>query len=339
MKMVMIDQNGNVLQASDYYPGGMVIPGRNKIAENYRFGFNGKEFDPEWHGSNGTIYDYGFRIYDTRLARFLSVDPLTKSYPWYTPYQFAGNKPIVAIDLDGLEEYIIHNETGEVVPYPFFKADNTSIGGYVPIVPEGYSLPEPTAPESGLLTELAIDYVGGILGNIEEIRTGVDWRTGEEGNRLMAAGGLAFNLVGGKLIGTAIKGMKSSAPIIKSILKRGGKQTVRLSKETAESVVSNMDRLKHGFMSKGHAQNIKKFKGKNWNKSVGQEWQKFNQEILENADETFNWKLGDDEVIGFYKKVDGQDVASFVYAEGDKVGEYASTFVLSENQMIKAGLK
>jgi len=35
---------------------------------------------------------------------FLSVDPLTSSYPWYTPYQFAGNKPIESIDLDGLEE-------------------------------------------------------------------------------------------------------------------------------------------------------------------------------------------------------------------------------------------
>jgi len=37
----------------------------------------------------------------------LSVDPLTKLYPWYTPYQFAGNKPIWAIDLDGLEEYLV----------------------------------------------------------------------------------------------------------------------------------------------------------------------------------------------------------------------------------------
>jgi hypothetical protein len=36
----------------------------------------------------------------------LSIDPLTQSYPWYTPYQFAGNKPIVAIDLDGLEEFM-----------------------------------------------------------------------------------------------------------------------------------------------------------------------------------------------------------------------------------------
>ncbi len=41
------------------------------------------------------------------MARFLSVDPLTSSYPWYTPYQFAGNKPIWAIDLDGLEEFFV----------------------------------------------------------------------------------------------------------------------------------------------------------------------------------------------------------------------------------------
>ena len=33
------------------------------------------------------------------------MDPLTKEYPWYTPYQFAGNKPINSIDLDGLEEF------------------------------------------------------------------------------------------------------------------------------------------------------------------------------------------------------------------------------------------
>jgi hypothetical protein len=45
------------------------------------------------------------RIYNPSIGKFLSVDPLTKSYPWYTPYQFAGNKPIAFIDLDGLEEY------------------------------------------------------------------------------------------------------------------------------------------------------------------------------------------------------------------------------------------
>lgn len=69
----------------------------------YRYGFNGKENDNDVKGE-GVQLDYGFRIYDSRLGKFLSVDPLFKSYPWYTPYQFAGNKPIACIDLDGLEE-------------------------------------------------------------------------------------------------------------------------------------------------------------------------------------------------------------------------------------------
>jgi RHS repeat-associated protein len=54
----------------------------------------------------GNQQDYGMRIYDPRIAKFLSVDPLTKEYPWYTPYQFAGNNPVKFIDLDGLEEAI-----------------------------------------------------------------------------------------------------------------------------------------------------------------------------------------------------------------------------------------
>lgn len=83
----------------------MQMPGRSYTASSsYRYGFNGKEKDPETYGE-GNIYDYGFRIYDPRLGRFKSVDPLTQSYPWYTPYQFAGNKPILCIDLDGAEEY------------------------------------------------------------------------------------------------------------------------------------------------------------------------------------------------------------------------------------------
>jgi len=68
----------------------------------YRYGFNGKENDNEVKG-DGNQYDYGFRIYDPRLGRFLSTDPLAKKYPFYSPYQFAGNDVIRCIDLDGLE--------------------------------------------------------------------------------------------------------------------------------------------------------------------------------------------------------------------------------------------
>jgi uncharacterized protein RhaS with RHS repeats len=46
--------------------------------------------------------DYGARIYDDRIGRFLSIDPITSSYPELTPYQFASNRPIMAIDIDSL---------------------------------------------------------------------------------------------------------------------------------------------------------------------------------------------------------------------------------------------
>ena len=110
-----IDQNSDgtidyytadVVSAQDYYPFGMKMPGRKWNATGYRYGFNGKEEDDEVTG-DGNQYDYGFRIYNPRLGRFLSVDPLTKSYPWYTPYQFAGNMPILAVDLDGMEAKIV----------------------------------------------------------------------------------------------------------------------------------------------------------------------------------------------------------------------------------------
>ena len=80
----------------------MLMPGRKySIANtNYRFGFNGKENDNDIE--NGA-QDYGMRIYDGRLGRFLSVDPITKKYLELTPYQFASDRPIDGNDLDGLE--------------------------------------------------------------------------------------------------------------------------------------------------------------------------------------------------------------------------------------------
>jgi RHS repeat-associated protein len=90
------------VNANDYYPFGMVMPGRKFSAGSlYRYGFNGKEKDNDINSL--TVYDYGFRIYNPGIGRFLSVDPLTKKYPELTSYQFAGNKPIKYIDMDGAE--------------------------------------------------------------------------------------------------------------------------------------------------------------------------------------------------------------------------------------------
>jgi RHS repeat-associated protein len=95
----------DIVTANDYYPFGMMMPGRKYTAttSKYRYGFNGKENDNDVKGVEGGQQDYGLRIYDPRLGRFLSVDPLTDEYPWYSPYHFAGNSPIANIDLDGGE--------------------------------------------------------------------------------------------------------------------------------------------------------------------------------------------------------------------------------------------
>lgn len=51
----------------------------------------------------GNQQDYGMRVYDPRVGKFLSVDPMRQSYPELTPYQFASNRPIDAVDIDGAE--------------------------------------------------------------------------------------------------------------------------------------------------------------------------------------------------------------------------------------------
>jgi RHS repeat-associated protein len=76
--------------------------------------------------NGSSLYYYGARYYASWIARFVSVDPLQHEYPYYTPYQYAGNKPIIAIDLDGLESknVIQEEETGQQMQPPQVLQDN-----------------------------------------------------------------------------------------------------------------------------------------------------------------------------------------------------------------------
>ncbi|MBS1652274.1 MAG: hypothetical protein JSU07_09720 [Bacteroidetes bacterium] len=112
----------NILSTTDYYAFGSPMPGRQFNAGNYRYGFQNQEMDNEIKGT-GNSYNFKYRVYDARLGKFLSVDPLSKSYPWNSPYAFAENDVIRAIDLEGLEKYIIHQRSfapwawfGQVLP-------------------------------------------------------------------------------------------------------------------------------------------------------------------------------------------------------------------------------
>ena len=58
------------------------------------------EKDDEVKGG-GNSYDFGARMYDARVGRWWSVDALASSYPYNSPYIFAGNTPTIFIDEDG----------------------------------------------------------------------------------------------------------------------------------------------------------------------------------------------------------------------------------------------
>ncbi|MDP2188134.1 MAG: RHS repeat-associated core domain-containing protein [Sphingobacteriaceae bacterium] len=93
----------DVASAQDYYPFGSLLPGRTYTAaagEGYRFGFNGMQRDDEVKGPGNSL-DFGARMYDSRLGRWMSMDALARKYPSVSPYVFALNVPIFAKDPDG----------------------------------------------------------------------------------------------------------------------------------------------------------------------------------------------------------------------------------------------
>jgi len=81
----------------------------NVDRDRYAFGFNGQLKDNEVAGV-GNSYDFGERMYDSRIARFKSTDPLQREYPWNSPCDFAVNNPIRFIDEFGRGQAIKQND-------------------------------------------------------------------------------------------------------------------------------------------------------------------------------------------------------------------------------------
>jgi RHS repeat-associated protein len=107
------DNNGKVdgyeigiVSIADYSPFGVELDGRSLRSEGYRYGFNSMEKDDEVKGS-GNSYDFGARMYDSRVGRWWSRDKIVKSD--LSSYQFSRLNPLLYIDKDGNDEYIYWN--------------------------------------------------------------------------------------------------------------------------------------------------------------------------------------------------------------------------------------
>ncbi|MDT3739838.1 MAG: RHS repeat-associated core domain-containing protein [Candidatus Kapabacteria bacterium] len=85
----------------------------------YRFGFNGMMRDDDAKDvvstyplpveGVGNSYDFGARMYDPRVGRFFSLDPMKTKFPWQSPYLFADNNPANKIDVEGKWAGFVHH--------------------------------------------------------------------------------------------------------------------------------------------------------------------------------------------------------------------------------------
>ena len=74
------------------------------MLDAYRYGFQGQEKDDEIKGEGKSV-NYKFRMHDSRVGRFFTVDPLARKYAYNSPFAFSENRVVDGIELEGLEYF------------------------------------------------------------------------------------------------------------------------------------------------------------------------------------------------------------------------------------------
>jgi len=108
----VVNATGTILDATDYYPFGLAMPGRSHTtAPGTKEGFTGHERDDEV----GLDYMVA-RRYSSELGRFMSVDPLADERLGLSSYNYVQNNPVNRIDPDGmLDQFLISEGEHAVV--------------------------------------------------------------------------------------------------------------------------------------------------------------------------------------------------------------------------------
>lgn len=81
---------------------GNVLENCSYTSNKSKYKFTGKERDDE------SSYDcFGVRYYDSRIGRWGGVEVKYSGYEQFSPYQYAGNNPVILSDINGRENIVV----------------------------------------------------------------------------------------------------------------------------------------------------------------------------------------------------------------------------------------
>ena len=133
----VIDEEGNVLQSTAYYPSGVPLTPNSLTPQTIKLHTGKDFFDLQGAG----WYDNQARYYDCLIPTFKSIDPLAEKYPWLSPYNHCANNPMRFVDKDGMritytENDIEYTYTNIGDEYGFYDANGNLYSGNTKFVNE-----------------------------------------------------------------------------------------------------------------------------------------------------------------------------------------------------------
>ena len=182
--VVTVDEKGTVTGNVGYFPDGGIDQADSSGIDNFRPKFVGAEWDPKT-----ALYRMGMRQYAPGVGRFLTPDPAGQ---FSSPYTYAGNDPVSAIDPNGDSAFLVAMVIGAVVGTYFGAA---TVNQDMNPIHWDWSSGKTYA---GALAGTVIGSVGAAAGGVA-VQAGV--AIGSSGGLAAQAGGIAVGILGQALVG------------------------------------------------------------------------------------------------------------------------------------------
>jgi RHS repeat-associated protein len=192
----------------------MQMPGRSYTGEDYRYGFNGMEKDDEIKGG-GNSYDFGARMYDPRIGRFIKLDPLMNHQATWSPYQFAIDNPVLFIDeageWPGITTFYMQASMGAGVAYGLYRVEQKGIAWDNVGVTHFFLVTDVHLTNQGLYNNDELQYV---LGAMIDGSIGVkhDWKNDTWGEKVGLKTQKIGNPLSPKTVGKEIRNIYKGKP-------------------------------------------------------------------------------------------------------------------------------